>query len=69
MNNIIFYTTHCPKCKVLKTKMDKVELTYKTCEDVERMLDLGIQAAPALQVNNTILDFGQAIQWLKENYN
>lgn len=69
MNNIIFYTTHCPKCKVLKTKMDKIELTYEVCEDVGKMLDLGIQTAPALQVNNTILDFGQAIQWLKENYN
>ena len=34
MNNIIFYTTNCPKCKVLKTKMDEIELTYKICEDV-----------------------------------
>lgn len=69
MNSIIFYTTNCPKCKVLKTKMDKIELTYEICEDVERMLDLGIQSVPALQIDNTILDFGQAIKWLKENYN
>ena len=68
MNNIIFYTTNCPKCKVLKTKMDKVKLTYEICEDIEQMLNLGIQTAPALQVNNTILDFGQAIKWLKETY-
>ena len=69
MNNIIFYTTNCPKCKVLKTKMDAVKLTYNTCEDVEEMLSLGIQTAPALQINDSILDFGQAIKWLKENYN
>ena len=69
MNNIIFYTTNCPKCKVLKTKMDAVKLTYNTCEDVEKMLSLGIQTAPALGINGEILDFGQAIKWLKENYN
>ena len=69
MNNIIFYTTNCPKCKVLKTKMDKVKLSYEVCKDVQRMLDLNIQTAPALQINNSILNFGQAIKWLKENYN
>lgn len=50
MNNIIFYTTNCPKCKVLKTKMDKIKLTYEICEDVERMLDLGIQTAPPFKL-------------------
>ena len=69
MNNIIFYTTNCPKCKVLKTKMDKVKLSYEICEDVQRMLELNIQTTPALQINDSILDFGQAIKWLKENYN
>ena len=29
------YSTNCPKCKVLKSKMDAVELTYNTCENVE----------------------------------
>lgn len=69
MMDITLYTTHCPKCKVLKSKMDAVELTYNICEDVEQMLSLGIQTAPALGINGEILDFGQAIKWLKENYN
>ena len=38
MNNIIFYSTNCPKCKVLKAKMDKIELTYEVCENIEKML-------------------------------
>lgn len=29
--NIIFYTTHCPKCAVLKTKLDKAGVSYSTC--------------------------------------
>ena len=66
--NIIFYTTHCPKCAVLKTKLDKAGVSYSTCQDVQEMLNLGIQAAPALSINGNIFDFGQSIKWLKENF-
>lgn len=66
---IIFYSTNCPKCKVLKTKLDKINIQYTVNENVDKMLQLGIQSVPALQIDDTILDFGQAIKWLKENYN
>lgn len=66
---IIFYTTDCPKCKILKTKMDAISLEYNVCNDVNKMLQLGMQSAPALQIDDgTILDFGQSIKWLKENF-
>lgn len=63
---ITFYTTHCPKCKVLKTKMDAMGLVYNTVEDVNEMEKLSIFSAPALKINNTIYDFGRAIKKLKE---
>ena len=66
---IIFYSTNCPKCKVLKTKLDKTNIQYIVNENVDKMLQLGIQSVPALQIDDTILDFGQAVKWLKENYN
>lgn len=66
---IIFYSTNCPKCKVLKTKLDKINIQYTVNENVDKMLQLGIQSVPALQINDIILDFGQAVKWLKENYN
>ena len=66
---IIFYSTNCPKCKVLKTKLDKINIQYTVNENVDKMLQLGIQSVPALQIDDTILDFGQAVKWLKENYN
>lgn len=67
--NIILYTTHCPKCKVLQKKLNQNNISYIINQDIDKMLQLGILSAPALEINNTILDFGQAIQWLKENYN
>lgn len=67
--NIILYTTHCPKCKVLQKKLNQNNISYIINQDIDKMLQLDILSAPALEINNTILDFGQAIQWLKENYN
>ncbi len=59
------YTTHCPRCKVLKAKLDNLQFTYETCEDVKTMEQLGIQSAPALEVGGKIMTFKEAIDWLK----
>jgi len=34
MGEIIFYTTHCPKCNVLKKKMEDLKIPYILNEDV-----------------------------------
>jgi len=63
--DIVLYTTGCPRCKVLKQKLDNAGLTYETKSDVDEMLDLGIIFAPALSVDGEILDFGKAVAWLQ----
>ena len=60
---IIFYTTHCPRCNVLKKKLDANGINYKICEDVEEMAKLGMKAAPALNVDGTMMMFESAIRW------
>ena len=62
--HIILYTTGCPRCKVLKQKLDNAGLAYETKTDVDEMLDLGIVFAPALKVDEEILDFSKAVTWL-----
>lgn len=66
---IIFYSTNCPKCKILKSKLDSLGLSYETNTNIEEMLSLGIQSAPALSINGVLLDFGRAIKWIKEQHN
>lgn len=69
MNNIegiVFYSTGCPKCKVLKRKLDEKQIEYSENGSVEQMLSMGIMAAPALSVNGEILNFNKALNWLKE---
>ena len=40
MAEAILYSTGCPKCKVLKQKMDAVGFTYQENNSVDEMLAL-----------------------------
>ena len=75
MQKIIFYTTNCPRCQVLKKKMDSLGIEYELQNDIEEMLLQGIQTVPMLRIEEelfdsssltTLLDFSQAVKWLKE---
>ena len=62
--NIIFYSTHCPKCKVLKQKLDMKHVPYTENNSIEDMLAHGLQTAPALSVDGKLMDFAPAIRWV-----
>ena len=36
---VILYSTGCPKCRVLKTKLDKKNINYIENNDVEEMIE------------------------------
>lgn len=63
---ITLYTTHCPKCNVLKSKLDSKNIEYKIVEDVDTMQNKGFSSAPVLEVDNETLDFVNAIKWVNE---
>lgn len=64
---INFFTTGCPKCKILKKKMDDKGILYNTVTDIEVMTALGIDSVPVLQFDDgTLMDFGKAIKWINE---
>ena len=64
---IIFYSTGCPKCSVLKQKLTNKNIEFKTVTDIDKMLELGIQSAPILSVDGELLKFSDAIKWVN-NY-
>lgn len=65
--SVTLYTTHCPKCKVLESKLNSKNIAYDEITDVEEMTRLGFQAVPMLKVDDTVMDFMGANQWLN-NY-
>lgn len=65
-DNIIFYSTDCPKCKVLKKKLDSKGISYTENHSVEEMIKLGIMSAPTLLVGDRLLHFTDAVAWANE---
>ena len=67
MNNIILYTTHCPMCTMLKTKLDAKNINYEVCTDTEKMTELGIKTVPVLQINGgSLMSLRESLKWLEE---
>ena len=64
---IKFYSTHCPKCKVVEAKLSEKNIKYQEIDDMEEMQKVGLKSVPALEVNGELLDFGKAVQWIR-NY-
>lgn len=64
MGNIILYEHGCPRCKVLKAKLDQKGIQYKTVNDVEAMKAKGFNEAPKLEVDGAIYDFKEAVVWI-----
>lgn len=61
---IIFYSTHCPKCKILETKMKNKNINYTEDNDVNSMLAKGIKSAPYLEIDGELYDFKKAVEWV-----
>lgn len=62
---IIMYSTGCPKCKVLASKLDNAGVKYEIETDMQTMCDLGFISMPMLSVDGEIMDFKQAVDWIK----
>ena len=64
--SIILYEHGCPRCKVLKTKLDQKGVKYDTVNSVEEMKAKGFHEAPKLEVNGVVMNFKEAVEWIKE---
>lgn len=62
--SITFYTTNCPKCFMLKKKLDDKNLSYNVCEDTNIMLQKGITNAPAIEVDEKVYNFKEAVNFI-----
>ena len=63
--NIVLYSTGCPMCKVLKTKLNLAGVSYEEINDQETMIAKGFKSAPILEVEGQVLNFKEAIEWVK----
>ena len=61
---VILYSTGCPRCKVLETKLKQKNVEYIECSDIRELERKGITTIPCLDIEGEILDFGAAVKWV-----
>ena len=61
----IYTTETCPRCKVLKMKMDAKRIPYESVTDVDEIKKLGIMSVPYMQIDDgELMDFATAVNWI-----
>lgn len=60
------YSTGCPKCTVLKKKLDEKNIQYTIESNEEKMLALNISVVPVLSVDGNLMSFADAVKWLNK---
>lgn len=59
------YSTNCPKCKVLKRMLEETSVSYQLFEDEELMISMGFVEAPMLVVDDKVMNFMEAVEWIR----
>jgi glutaredoxin len=63
--SVILYSNGCPKCKILKQRLDEKKIAYLESNDTSFLEENKILSFPALAVDSKIYKFYNAILWLK----
>ena len=61
---VTLYSTGCPQCKVLGAKLDGKNINYNVVSDINVIIAKGINAVPVLEVDNNLMDFKTAVDWV-----
>lgn len=66
---ITLYSNECPNCMALKAELDKSNIEYIVCSDIDTMINMGLNELPVLEVNGKLMNNSEAIDWIKEGAN
>lgn len=61
---ITLYTIDCPKCKIIEKKLNSSNINFDVCKDTKLMEEKGIDLLPVLEVNEKLMNFKEANNWI-----
>lgn len=64
MAKVILYSNKCPQCRVLEAKLKEKGIEYQEINDIYLMIEKGFMSMPMLEVDETIMNFAQALKWV-----
>lgn len=67
--SIVLYSNNCPRCKVLKTKLEQNDINFEENNDVEIMIQKGFATVPMLEVDGVVYNFKEAVAWINGDKN
>ena len=63
---IVLYSTGCPRCNVLKTKLKNKDILFEEVNDEDIMIGKGFDSVPILEVDEKPYDFKEAVEWINK---
>lgn len=66
MGKLVLYSTGCPRCNVLKKKLQQKNIQYEEINDISIMEEKGYLSVPVLEINDTSMDFKTANDWINK---
>ena len=66
MNEVTLYSTGCPRCNILKKKLDSKGITFTENNNIDEMLSMNITQVPVLVVDGEQMEFVDANNWINE---
>lgn len=63
---IVLYSTGCPRCEVLKTKLKNKNIIFEEINDEKLMIDKGFESVPILEVEGISYNFKEAVDWINK---
>lgn len=67
--SIELFSTNCPKCKILETKLREKKVLFQLFEGeraIESIQERGFMTAPLLCVDGKNMEFNAAMKWLSD---
>ena len=62
----VYSKPDCPKCYVLKAKLNQKGIEYSEIQDVDKMIEMNILSLPMMDVDGALLTFEKAIEYVNE---
>lgn len=66
MSVVLYHQQTCPQCKMVESLLNKNNIAYESCMDIEFMSAKGVRTTPTLEVDGNFLKGKQIVEWIKQ---
>ena len=66
---VVLYSTDCPRCNVLKRKLEDKGIPFTLTSEVDEIIKMGFTYAPVLAVDDKYMEFVEANKWINDYKN